>query len=102
MTIVTYDRDEKALAEAIARVGPISVAIDAMHNSFLHYKEGVFKETQCSEVRLDHGVLAVGYGTENGEVRYLGILQIDQTCFLVGTCFVLYTCLGSYYVTFVG
>ena len=74
----------------MANVGPISVAIDASHKSFqvsrtgllswfdaqiMHvtqlYKKGVYKEPKCSEVRLDHGVLAVGYGTDGKKDYWL-------------------------------
>ena len=57
-------RDEGALRSAIGEIGPISVAIDAAHREFMLYKHGVFSSQNCSSVRLDHGVLAVGYGTE--------------------------------------
>jgi len=63
--------DEEALTQAIATVGPISVAIDASHFSFQLYHKGVYYEKRCSSTRLDHGVLAVGYGTEDGEDYYL-------------------------------
>jgi len=64
-------QDEDALMQASAAIGPISVGIDAAHQSFQLYRNGVYNEPQCSSTRLDHGVLVVGYGTLNGEDYWL-------------------------------
>ncbi|XP_017579000.1 procathepsin L-like [Pygocentrus nattereri] len=63
--------DEEALQEAVATVGPVSVAIDAGESSFQLYESGVYDEPSCSSSELDHGVLAVGYGTESGQDYWL-------------------------------
>ena len=49
--------------------GPTSVAIEADQFSFQSYHSGVI--TKGCGTNLDHGVLAVGYGTENGTEYFL-------------------------------
>ncbi|XP_041515908.1 testin-2-like [Microtus oregoni] len=58
---------EKALMKAVAKVGPISVAVDASPRSFRFYENGTYYEPQCRKVHLNHAVLVVGYGFEGEE-----------------------------------
>ncbi|ESN93515.1 hypothetical protein HELRODRAFT_88556, partial [Helobdella robusta] len=62
-----------ALKQAMVRYGPISVGIDAAHKSFVFYSSGVYYEPACGNTleSIDHAVLAVGYGTLNGEDYWL-------------------------------
>ncbi|KAG8043748.1 hypothetical protein GUJ93_ZPchr0458g22853 [Zizania palustris] len=55
---------EKSLQKAVANQ-PVSVAIEAGGRAFQLYTSGIFTGT-CGTA-LDHGVAAVGYGTENGK-----------------------------------
>nr|CAI5834792.1 unnamed protein product [Callosobruchus analis] len=51
--------DEKEMAKAVSAKGPVAVAIDA--SDLASYSHGIVDETN-----LNHGVLVVGYGSENG------------------------------------
>jgi len=62
---------ESDLQRAVGTVGPVSVAIDASHDSFQFYNGGVYYEPDCSSSQLDHGVLSVGYGTYQGSDFWL-------------------------------
>ena len=64
-------QNESALKMAVATVGPISVAIDASAPTFRFYKSGVYYSPTCSSFRLDHGVLAAGYGVLDGQDYWL-------------------------------
>ncbi|CAG9860873.1 unnamed protein product [Phyllotreta striolata] len=60
--------DEQDLQEKVALIGPVSIGIDATYN-FQLYSSGVFDDDSCESDRqsLDHGVLAVGYGSKKGK-----------------------------------
>lgn len=69
---VNIPRDsEDHLLRAAATVGPISVAIDASQMTFRMYKQGVYVDEKCSSTHLDHGVLVVGFGSEDGREYWL-------------------------------
>jgi hypothetical protein len=57
--------DESALLKAL-NVGPVSIAIEADKSAFQLYNSGVLDSSSCGK-ELDHGVLIVGYGTDNGK-----------------------------------
>ena len=93
-------KNENALMEAVANVGPISTGMDASHISLQLYHSGVYDPWfLCSQTRLDHGVLIVGYGSQGwlfgthkywlvknswgsgwGEQGYFKILRGDNKC----------------------
>jgi hypothetical protein len=57
------------LKEAVSR-GPVSVAIEADTTAFQFYSSGVITGSACGDT-LDHGVLVVGYGEEDGVMYWL-------------------------------
>jgi len=67
----TQPGSEQDLTQALAQVGPVSVAIDASASSFRRYRSGVHYSRSCSSRRLNHAVLAVGFGSEGGRNYYL-------------------------------
>lgn len=56
--------------QAALAIGPVSVAIEADKSVFQSYRSGVITSRLCGQ-KLDHGVLAVGSGTEDGEAYFL-------------------------------
>ncbi len=64
--------DEKSLMQLLVRRGPISIAYQVV-DDFRLYRSGVYTSTQCKQGPKDvnHAVLLVGYGTENGVPYWL-------------------------------
>jgi C1A family cysteine protease len=60
--------DETALKQAVA-ITPVAVSVEADQDGFQFYSSGIF-DGKCG-TDLDHGVVAVGYGTENGKMYWL-------------------------------
>ncbi|XP_030147203.3 cathepsin K [Taeniopygia guttata] len=63
--------NEKALKRAVARIGPISVGIDASLPSFQFYSRGVYYDESCNAENINHAVLAVGYGAQKGTKHWI-------------------------------
>lgn len=56
------------LMNAIATVGPIAVSVDA---AFGAYESGIYSGCPQENPNIDHAVVAVGYGVENGSKYWL-------------------------------
>lgn len=56
--------DEGKLKEAVGKIGPIAVGLDATHDKFMFYSGGVYVNDDCKPERISHAVLAVGYDTD--------------------------------------
>ena len=56
--------------KAALNTQPLAVAIEADKMVFQTYKTGVLTSSKCG-TNLDHAVLAVGYGTEDGQDYWL-------------------------------
>lgn len=54
---------EEVLKAAVAKVGPISIAV-AASAQFRFYKKGIFDDATCASLKMNHAMLAVGYGSE--------------------------------------
>lgn len=58
--------DEEKMKEVIATLGPLACSMNADLVTFEQYSGGIFNDDQCNEGEVNHSVVVVGYGTENG------------------------------------
>jgi len=91
-TDVPKGSDPAGMLAGLAK-GPVSVAIEADKSAFQLYKGGVLDNPACGN-KLDHGVLAVGYGTDGkdyykvknswgatwGEAGYIRMVRAKDQC----------------------
>ncbi|XP_038623519.1 pro-cathepsin H [Tachyglossus aculeatus] len=59
--------DEEAIVEAVAQHNPVSIAFEVT-SDFISYHKGIYSNPKCHNTpdKVNHAVLAVGYGEENG------------------------------------
>lgn len=57
---------ESELKKVVATIGPVAIGIQATFQSIQFYSTGIYFEPNCNPLQIDHAVLAVGYGSENG------------------------------------
>ncbi|XP_014384702.1 PREDICTED: pro-cathepsin H [Myotis brandtii] len=64
---VRPQNDEEAMVEAVALYNPVSFAFEVT-SDFMQYRKGIYSSTSCHKTpdKVNHAVLAVGYGEENG------------------------------------
>jgi KDEL-tailed cysteine endopeptidase len=67
---VDVPENSSAQLKAAVAQQPVSVAIDAGSFAFQFYISGVLDDSECG-TQLSHGVLAVGYGNEDGKDYWL-------------------------------
>ncbi|XP_070763071.1 pro-cathepsin H isoform X3 [Enoplosus armatus] len=64
--------DEMGMVDAVATRNPVSFAFEVT-SDFMHYSQGVYTSTECHSTtdKVNHAVLAVGYGEENGTPHWI-------------------------------
>ncbi|XP_030554227.1 cathepsin L1 [Drosophila novamexicana] len=58
--------DEQKMKQVIATLGPLACSMNAGAISFEQYDGGIYEDEECNQDEVNHSVVVVGYGTENG------------------------------------
>ncbi|XP_061711457.1 procathepsin L-like [Cydia pomonella] len=61
--------NEEELKKLLSNYGPLPVALNAA--DFHHYHKGILEPNLCKGKEINHGVVLVGYGEENGKQYWL-------------------------------
>ncbi|KAM8711597.1 hypothetical protein ACLKA7_012160 [Drosophila subpalustris] len=59
-------KDEQSMKTVIATLGPLACSVNGLE-SLLLYKSGIYADEECNNGEVNHSILVVGYGTENGQ-----------------------------------
>lgn len=93
--------DENEMKRIIATKGPIACSVHAGIDTFIQYKNGIYNDDECKKGDLDHSILVVGYGSENGhdywiiknswgegwgQGGYMKLLRNDNMCHIADEC----------------
>ncbi|ALC42198.1 CG6347 [Drosophila busckii] len=58
--------DEQKMKQVIATLGPLACSMNAGAISFEQYDGGIYDDEECNADDVNHSVVVVGYGSENG------------------------------------
>lgn len=59
-------KDEVTMKKVIATLGPLACSVNGLE-SLLLYKQGIYADEECNKGEVNHSILVVGYGSENGQ-----------------------------------
>ncbi|XP_064543542.1 procathepsin L [Drosophila montana] len=59
-------KDEQAMKTVVATQGPLACSVNGLE-SLLLYKRGIYADEECNNGEVNHSILVVGYGTEDGQ-----------------------------------
>nr|CAK6928758.1 unnamed protein product [Fasciola hepatica] len=71
-----HSGSEIGLKNLVGAEGPAAVAVD-VESDFMMYRSGIYQSQTCSPLGLNHAVLAVGYGTQDGTSTFADTLTIE-------------------------
>ncbi|XP_005175655.2 procathepsin L [Musca domestica] len=60
------EKDEATMKKVVATLGPLACSVNGLE-SLLLYKRGIYSDEECNKGEVNHSVLVVGYGSENGQ-----------------------------------